>query len=425
MRLSKQVIRKWVLIILLFLDLSGFYMIVFPSAINSYIRFNKAFLAVLAIIIFIFFINRNLISNNISSFLHNYIIVLCFSLLCLIGLTAISNPGQKMITFFIGCSPYLLMFFSLYFIEIMIRDGNTDDFFKYFNIIAFVWYILLIIQSYQYNYNGSLFMLTSQTNERILTRDSGIRLGIGTVGNLMILYNFHIIIQKHRKALINIILFAMGIYCAFMIQQTRMYNIAIIISLAMIYISAGKITSKRITRICFIAVVLVFFLNSQIAQSFFDSFSVTGDSGNNTLVRLKSINYYMSIFYKSPIFGFGLTSNEKVYSGGGLYDLTDVGFIGLLAQSGLFSIILFIIPVIRLIYILKESNKAKNRVVNYPLMVGLCVFVITTAGSLIITNQDRAMIIPIIMALFEYEYGKYKMGYVGTKVSNMKLNHIF
>ena len=85
---------------------------------------------------------------------------------------------------------------------------------------------------------------------------------------------------------------------------------------------------------------------------------------------------------------------------------SDVGFIGLLAETGLFSLVFFVIPIIRMIYVLVKTKEMPLDAMRMFLMV-LIVYLLTTSATIIITDGARCLALPIIMALYEYYYAIY------------------
>ncbi len=404
-----QNIRKAILIFIIFIDLYGFYIVKFPEAINVYIRWNKMLLLGIGIFLYIIgLVKRNRIVSDIcNEYIRPYTVCIVGSLLLLCIFTKISSPETSINQLIIESSPYLLIILVSFYLRIMVHDGGIDGFHNVINYTIVVWYILLIIQSNIYSQTGKIFMTESQSHEWIWQRDYGIRIGLGSIANIMILYNFYIIITRKKKKLFSYIQLALGLYCSVVVQQTRMYIITVILSMIIMFAYSGSVTSKKIRR-GVLLLVGVIMLSGNVIQNYVGSFSIISDKGSSTVARLGAIEYYMSIFMKNPLFGFGFTSNSAIRNGGAGYDMTDVGFVGLLAQVGLFSIILYIFIFVRMTYILYKMKKMQYIDLSYSYMVGLYTFALFTSGSLIMTNHGRAMTIPFLLAIYEFKYYKYK-----------------
>ena len=85
---------------------------------------------------------------------------------------------------------------------------------------------------------------------------------------------------------------------------------------------------------------------------------------------------------------------------------SDVGFIGLLAETGLFSLVFFVIPIVRMVYVLYKTKEMPLDAMRMFLMV-LIIYLLATSATVIITDGSRCLAFPVIMALYEYYYAMY------------------
>ena len=86
-----------------------------------------------------------------------------------------------------------------------------------------------------------------------------------------------------------------------------------------------------------------------------------------------------------------------LYTGRGAYSYTDIGLIGLISEIGLWSVLVYIFPVIRFYRI---TRKVRNEE-YYIFLVGLFTYVLVTSISLIVTDIQRIFAWPILLFTFE------------------------
>lgn len=416
MKIKKTKIKVWIILLIIFLDLSGFYLINFPSQIYSYIRWNRLLLALLGI--FLCLINFPAIKYKLFpiriQFLDFYSGIVLISCVILCVGSIFLNNTKNIVTLLSGCSPYLLVFLTYYFVLVLDRSGDIDYVLKKIDFIMFIWYALLIVQSYLYRRNNIIFLNLLKENNTVWERDYGIRIGLGSIGNIMILYNFYKLTKKFSYRFL--LLFLLGVATVLFVQQTRMYTITIACSIISIFISSGKFKSKRIIRGIYVLGILFILYGLGIFDYFIASFSMhDAATGRNTEIRLDAIAYYWKCFVREPIIGMGITTDLNILNGSlGIYSTTDVGVIGLLAQTGLLSIVFWLIPLIRMKHIINRmKRKRENTCGAFPFMNGIFTFAVISSISLIFTDSTRAILIPFMLSIFEFE--NYKLQCQGRK----------
>ena len=87
--------------------------------------------------------------------------------------------------------------------------------------------------------------------------------------------------------------------------------------------------------------------------------------------------------------------------------ISDVGFVGLIAELGIFAIPFYVAPLIRMVYILSKIGW-KNALKEHMFLVVLLLYLLGTSITLLVTDASRGLAFPFIIALFEYEYAKMK-----------------
>ncbi|WP_242954150.1 hypothetical protein [Clostridium puniceum] len=126
--------------------------------------------------------------------------------------------------------------------------------------------------------------------------------------------------------------------------------------------------------------------------------------------RTEALNYYIEKIINNPIIPIGLLNEannlERFYiihgKQGYLYE-SDVGIVGLAVTLGVVGLVWFILLIIKLFRIIIYVYR-KKKLNEYIELVGIITFVIINVITLIITDIERIICLPVILAIFEHVY---------------------
>ena len=373
-----------------------------------------ALFAVVAIFLLIWtFVARKESMRFYKNWIKKYSIVVLLSFCVLLEYSHRIYPAQKMIdTLAIG-GRYTSALLAAPIMFLFIRDGGTKRFLTYLNAVVFFWYLLTAIQSMVYAKTGNfLFSFRDYYLGDVNIRNSNIRVTQGTFGTIMFLYNTCVVFfEKKKGKLFNIAMVILSLYHVVFVQQTRVMIIISAACLAFVVLFYGKNIRQQIFRAAAILLAGVMLGTSSEVSEFFATFTSTSlEYSGSSVAREYAITYFVSAFFKNPLMGYGWPSDagysQIAHGPLGTAYTSDVGFIGLLAETGLFSIIFFVIPIIRMIYILFKTKEMPLNTMRMFLMV-LIVYLLTTSATVIITDGARCLALPVIIALYEYYYASY------------------
>lgn len=323
-------------------------------------------------------------------------------------------PAQKMIdTLAIG-GRYACVMFVIPIMFLFIRDNGTKRLLTYLNMLVFIWYALTVVQSIVYAKTGSFLFAFKDYYYYggVIIRNSSIRVTQGTFGTIMFLYNACVVFFENKKRkLFNIIMVALSLYHVVFVQQTRVMIIISAACLAFIVLFYGKNVKQQVFRAIAILAAGIVLGTSSAVSDFIATFTSTSvEYSGSSVAREYAITYFMGVFTKNPLTGYGWPSDagysQVAHGLLGTAFTSDVGFIGLLAETGWFSLVFFVIPIIRMIYVLVKTKEMPLDAMRMFLMV-LIVYLLTTSATIIITDGARCLALPIIMALYEYYYAIY------------------
>ena len=337
-------------------------------------------------------------------YLISYVIILLYSI--------ITYKNQSLYETFVGENEsYSLLFFFLVFpiLTKIYHDKGPSYVLEICNSFALALCLLEILQVFIYQRTGLIFMTQYFENRTIGFRTYGLRIIMHWSGNIMSIYNFYMFYSyrsgaKIKSSLKYLALFLIMILDQILISQTR--QTLLIIGLCLIYLVIVDRNNKfgLLKKGLVSGSIILFVFVSGIISKMINSFSLTGELGVSTAGRLYSYKYYWEYFLAHPIFGFGFANrkvNPTIVAGLGSAVVDDVGIVGQLAKLGLFVIPMYIVPLVRCIYILVKANRSR-KVPNFTLYFAFLLFVVLGSATQIVLDQERILLFPIVLAISEY-----------------------
>ncbi|MBC2582927.1 hypothetical protein HGI79_22260, partial [Clostridium sp. DJ247] len=276
--------------------------------------------------------------------------------------------------------------------------------------------VVFIIQGMTYITNSSLFINLFEFKDSIantLFREGKLRLTYpSTLISFSIVISFSEALsnKKNGWTLIYYLNAVFGLIYLIFVCQTRVLLISILISLFGILIfKSHSDVRKKIVYTLLICCALTLFMNTSFVKDFFESFNDTQYAGS-VYARREAIEYYVGKVKTNPINGMGMLyddPNSNLYyvlhgPQGYLYT-TDVGIVGLASILGLFGLLWYIALIFKLFRMTFIYNKFKKFEVSIN-NIGILIFLCATSFTLIVTDPQRILLLPLIMIVIEYNY---------------------
>jgi membrane protein len=375
---------------LYFVDTSGSFLGNFWS---NYRKTLPVFIAFL-----LFLSTRGVRGTN--KFMIIYLLGVCISL---IVVASYSHNHYMMnsyirIFFYTSCNLFVLLAFPL--LKLAKKEGGYEAIFRVINVIFCVFYCLLILQSLAYKW-GIVFLKVDVD----FLRNNNLRMSVKGLGNIMVIYNFcrFFCTKEGRYDKFAIVQFLLGMYCILFVQQTRAMILAILICILAAIIISSKSPLKTYVIIMSIITVFGILYFTGVISSFIDSFGKNSEDYNSTISRLNAYEYFWKAFLKNPLCGHGIITNnlyDKLILGPDeLYFYADVGIVGVLAQYGIFTLFIYVLPVLRWGWvILSKIGKFRSN----PFPVALFVYILVTTPTLICIAPTFSIVWAICFVVFEY-----------------------
>ena len=311
---------------------------------------------------------------------------------------------------------YYAIFF-LAFPMILIIEKDEKNFWKYINILMFLWYTWFLVQYISYQSTGVILAPgLKDLGEGLIgnnIRNGSIRLEMRAVAHITILYNFDKLYnqskQNRKLRKYNLIMFLYGMFVLIVIEQTRGYYIAIFGAIAGLILCDNRRYKKLLLTftIGLLAFIILYKMNiiSNFLNSVFDS-SGSYDKGATGLIRLQGMNMFWKGFKSNPLIGLGFQSNgDYADTGMGIFYFNDDGFVGVVGQIGIWAFILYGLMLVRFIYIVIKLFRLKQYM-RATQLLGFWIYLALTSISLICYWNTTCMLCPVLWAIFEVEFYK-------------------
>lgn len=304
-------------------------------------------------------------------------------------------------------------FFSLTLVVPLLYKLETDKGIKkIINTILFcstVFSLICLLQSKLYNSGGHI-VLPGLTSDMISIRTGKLRLSANSVfhlGFIILLSKISDVTKSFWQKRIDILLFIIHFLTVIFVFMSRSLLVIFIVTFIFIYLANTQ--SSKLFRLIILGIGSVCAIHFLDISSFIDSFSVDTTAGTalSTSNRLEALEYFTGVFRSNPIFGMGfiresLLQYRQLLHGPNLtYYVTDIGFLGLLGESGILGGLIFIFLTYYLYIKIRiiNSNKLFIDSYSYSLAYGLFSFWLLTSISLIVTNPRYSVSMPFIIAI--------------------------
>lgn len=341
--------------------------------------------------------------NNRFLLLYCAVILLFFSMqLCY---TMLVYEEQTLTTFLQMSQSYAWIFLMIPIIYLFSNKTGMNNSLEILKKIVALTMALYLIYAVVYNNTGRE-LLNISFYKKIMVRNARLRLwDLSSLEALAILWCFNKVLHNINR-MWNLVLLAVMMAALLYVEQTRMMQIGLIVSMTgMFVLKKDNNTSSKIIKGIAIIFAILFIVISGIIDQLFSSFDMSSQFGSSTEIRLDEIKYAVAMVLENPIKGTGLIDSDILdmyykYYGRTSYGYTDIGFLGLYAQIGIWSVLLYLWPMIRCGSVAWSAYKKQNEYGIF--LVGLFSFLVISSATLLVLNPPRIYMWPWCLAIFEY-----------------------
>lgn len=291
---------------------------------------------------------------------------------------------------------------ALPLVYIFDNEKREELFWGGFKAIAFLQFILGDIQNifiHRYGIN----LLNSGTDWR--GGELGILIVVPLVYLPMISTLSDLANGKSHNKIFDIIFLVLGMYFGVFISKNRSGYLAFFAGAAlMLYASKAGKTNKHFKRFCIVILGVLVLLYLYISGFFSILFSISdGEYVSSNNAHIKAITECWRYFCENPILGAGFMLEWPV-------SYADSGFVGMLANMGIFSFYIFGIPVLRSCLHLIRGIGYSDGTGRREKMIGFTVFLLFTSFTFMQTDESRMMGFVVMYTYNTYSIISKKLG---------------
>lgn len=390
------------------------------DALNSSV--HKTLIILIAL--YSLFKYRGIFSNNSYKWLRKYLIFIlaCFGLFFFN--TFLRYPLQGAYYDYRMVEHLLVIFVAPTIVLYCQEEGDIVKLMRTIMIVCLIYGVIQFINEIYYLNNGSLLFTGNYSTSGALARIrfNRIRMGLGSLVNIMIPISFDKVLSKvdRRYRFLYLLNTILGTVDAIFVQMSRSY--LVIIAICSTFVLLHYLKRKRrfmIAIIILIVATLVIAKNGVIDFLVHTFLDTTNQYYVSTSARLVAIPYYLYMFIKNPILGFGFLRSDTPYyytimhGSTGQYFVDDVGIIGFMAQGGILALIIYGAFLYRII---SDYRTIKNKSDRHFFGI-LLAFILLTTPSLICTDQVRIFTLPLVLGIAEYFRCQYTINTANTQES--------
>lgn len=390
-----------ILFIIIF-DCNVFHLFKVNDNIYKAINLAVTVFAILACVI-----NKNVlkICNEFSIYIYYYLgIILTFLLFEYMYTIRTYGNLQTIYEFAKYNKHYIFVFLTIPLFYIFIIQNNFESIMDSIAILIVISLGLILIHAFLYNWQGTELLNISKyvgkhnRNGRMRVWD------LSSLEGLVIIYGFCQFLCNKKRKFFYLVQVVICIGALIYVEQTRMMLIAIAISLLfMIIIKPVKSKEEIVGKILIVIVSCIIGL-LVIIPKLIDSFS----RGISISYRLVEIQFIFNFLENKGILGMGMIGYnlQRYLFYRGVYaniSLDDVGIIGYTAQAGIWSIGVFILPMLRMLWILLQGEKNDFKLFLWTIYI----YLLVTSATLLVLDNQRILMWPFCLALFEFYNKKY------------------
>lgn len=347
----------------------------------------------------------------IGTFFSGYYCFFFISVTLVAILTVNAYPSVDKLRVFSRWASYLTV--SFVFIAMVYCYGKRNGLFELLLLlekVATVGYCLYFLNALAFQVTGNL-MLPGQAflgdHEHANVRYFLVRLSTPLLFDISVIASFVFAIAgaKNQKRF-HLISFILGLFVVVGISQSRAEMAAVIAACFIALVIRYGHTHPVLAIISSLAVLSIAMFFAGLFDQIVGLFYQNGAVESSTLIRGKSVDYYMSIFSRNPLYGFGFISGSDSYyllehGVSGQAWISDVGIFGQLAHWGIFFGLIYFGFIARAVYITVGRWRAMPTSVKCLVLASL-VYVALTSYSQISLSVTSGLVFPFLVAIFEF-----------------------
>lgn len=305
---------------------------------------------------------------------------------------------------------YVFVFLVIPLLYVMVIHDTFENLMSSVMVLATITLGLILVHALLYQWNQTEFLHISIYAKKMIRNNRFRMWDLSSLEGLAIIYGAYRILFVKKKKVRYIIQTTVCFFTLVYVEQTRMMLIALAASmLAMIIMKPSKTVNGILVKGVFIAMVGI--VNATLVIPRLITSLSRGDSVSISN-RLIELEFVYRILHERGMLGLGIIGYnlQRYLYYHGIYSrvhLDDIGIIGYIAQAGIWSVVLFAVPMIRMLKILLDGQNNEFSI----FLRSIYIYLVITSSTLFILDSQRILMWPFCLALFEFynmKYGKRK-----------------
>lgn len=393
--INNRKVDNFLIYLVILMDCNFFYLYSIPSFLRNYWGLYTKFLPIAVAGVHLLIIKGWTVKNKFLK-LYTILLIISFFSVSFISCAYYADESVRLHLILYG-TPFFV-FFAFPLLKKFQRDNGYEQFLEGLNLVAFISYVLTIFQALIFEATGVFFLQIGHS-----TRNGSVRIALSGLANYMVVYNIcRVFSNKGKKKIFNIIQVVLGLIVVFLIEQTRAFEISILLAVGVVILFYNSENQKK-KIIIMLSIIAVFIaIEMGVVDKFLESFSSGGET-DTAQIRVEGYLYFLQEFLRNPLWGhgFSVSSQYRLVRTGplGHYYYADTGVVGAMAQMGIFIIPIYIMPIVYWGIKMLKNRKDKNRDI---FILASYIFILSLSPTLYVLNAERCIIWGIFFALYAF-----------------------
>lgn len=308
---------------------------------------------------------------------------------------------------------YIFIFLSLPLFYILVVHNNFENLMSVVMLLATVTLGLVLIHALLYQWYQIEFLNISIYAKKLVRNERMRMWDLSSLEGLAIIYGtYRILFVKQKRIRYGIQTF-ICVTALVYVEQTKMMLIALTASTLLMIIMKPCKTAYGIL----IKSILVTIVGISGAGLVIPKLITSLKMSVSVSARLIELQFVYNLLQNRGILGIGMISHnvQSYLYYHGIYShvhLDDIGLVGFIAQAGVWSAPLFIIPMLRMLWILLRAKKNEFSIFLWSIYT----YLVITSSTLFVLNSPRILMWPFCLALFEFYNYKINRSKRGNQI---------
>lgn len=348
-------------------------------------------------------------------------ILYALSVICFISLLSMILYNESIIDVFTVNYYYLIMLLFFPIVRFFDNDNGVEKIANTIIVLSLLYCTVCNIQELIYLHSGKL-ILPGLYEDNYSFRDGGLRLTSNCLNQFAFIFICSKLwTSKHKEKKYLWFCALYEVFTQLYSYHTRTSQIIYVFILCFSYFISKR--SNKLLRLLIIISVSAIAIQFFDIGAFVETFSINSVKGTglSTLNRIGAVTFFLKRFIHNPLIGNGFIRESNIeflsilHGGSTSYGIStyyysDVGMVGLLAETGLLGLSLYLIMIVFMIKKAFYIYNIKAIYTNYEatLSATIAFFWVITSLTMIVTDPERIIGAPISLAILYY-FDKFKI----------------